>query len=318
MERRQRDAECHRRVGPPRLQRRGDCEAVGRQPPASAAGGGAGGGTVIAASTASALALPLALDPQQIERWLARLTRGRVGVFLDYDGTLTPIVDRPEQATLAAGTRDRLTRLAERCPVTIVTGRDVAVMRGFVQLEQLGYAGCHGMDIDGPTGSGLRYEAAAALLPEVDSAERALRGALDGIDGVLVERKRYSVSTHYRLAAASDVARVDAAVCSVARAHSALRREGGKKVFELRPDIDWDKGRAVEWLIEALEIDPSSVVYIGDDETDEDVFRRLGGRGVSIVVAPADRPTAACYRVRDPGEVIRVLDLLIGALPRAR
>ena len=272
---------------------------------------------MIAAPAHSTFALPLALDPHQAERWLPRLTRGRAGVFLDYDGTLTPIVDHPEQATLAAGTRDRLTRLARRCPVTIVTGRDIAVMREFVRLDQLGYAGCHGMDIDGPRGSGLRYEAAANLLPEVDSAERALRAALDGIGGALVERKRYSVSTHYRLAAPGDVARIDAAVRDVALDHPALRREGGKKVFELRPDIDWDKGRAVEWLIEALEIDPSAVVYIGDDVTDEDAFSHLGGAGVSIVVASSDRPTAARYRVRNPGEVIRVLDLLLEALPAA-
>ena len=269
------------------------------------------------AAPASTHALPSALDPDQVSRWLPRLTRGRAGVFLDYDGTLTPIVNRPEQAALAAGTRERLTRLSTRCPVTIVTGRDIAVMRRFVQLDQLGYAGCHGLDIDGPNGRGLRYEAAATLLPEVDAAEHALRLALDGIDGVLIERKRYSVSTHYRLAAPADVARIDASVLGVTSAHPTLRRERGKKVFELRPDIDWDKGHAVVWLIDALAIDPSAVVYIGDDETDEDAFGRLAGRGISIVVALSDRPTAARYRVRDPGEVVDVLDLLIEALPAA-
>ncbi len=260
-------------------------------------------------------ALHSALDPDQIRCWLPPLARGRAGIFLDYDGTLTPIVDRPEQATLAAGTRERLAQLAARCPVTIVTGRDIAVMRRFVQLDQLGYAGCHGLEIDGPKGSGLRHEAAAALLAAVDAAEGALRVAVGGIDGVLIERKRYSVSTHYRLAAPGDVARIDAAVLEVARAYPALRRESGKKVFELRPDIVWDKGRAVAWLIDALAIDRAAVVYIGDDETDEDVFSHLAGNGVSIVVEQADRPTAARYRVDDPVEVTQVLDLLIDVLP---
>ena len=291
---------------------------MGRQPPAGAAGGGAGGGAVIAAAESSTHALPSAIDPLQVERWLPLLTRGRAGVFLDYDGTLTPIVDRPEQATLAPGTRDRLTRLAERCPVTIVTGRDIDVMRRFVQLDQLGYAGCHGLDIAGPEGSGLRYEAAASFLPQVDSAERALRAALEPVDGVLIERKRFSVSAHYRLAAPGDVPRIDATVREVALDHPTLRREGGKKVFELRPDVDWDKGRAVDWLIRAMGIDPPAVVYIGDDETDEYVFSRLGGSGVSIVVASSDRPTTARYRVRNPGEVTGVLDLLLEALPAAR
>ena len=108
-------------------------------------------------ASGAAQAVPSALDPAQIPCWLAPLTRGRPGVFLDYDGTLTPIVDRPDQATLAAGTRERLARLADRCPVTIVTGRDITVMQQFVQLDQVGYAGCHGLDITGPAGSGLRH-----------------------------------------------------------------------------------------------------------------------------------------------------------------
>ena len=265
----------------------------------------------------AARAVPSALHAEQIPRWLAPLGRGRTGVFLDYDGTLTPIVDRPERATLAEGTRERLARLTDCCPVTIVTGRDIAVMQQFVQLDQVGYAGCHGLDILGPAGSGLRHAAAATLLPEVDAAEADLRAATAGIAGVLIERKRYSVSTHYRLADADEVPRIDAAVEVVARAHRGLRREGGKKVFELRPDVDWDKGRAVAWLLDALALDRSAAVCIGDDETDEDLFAVLAGDGVSIVVARDGRPTAARWRVRDPAEVVRVLDLLIEALPPA-
>ena len=268
-------------------------------------------------ASGAAQAVPSALDPAQIPRWLAPLRRGRTGVFLDYDGTLTPIVNRPEQATLADGTRERLARLADRCPVTIVTGRDITVMQQLVQLDQVGYAGCHGLDITGPAGSGLRHAAAATLLPEVDAAEADLRAAVAGIAGVLIERKRYSASTHYRLANADDLPRIDAAVQEVARAHPDLRREGGKKVFELRPDIAWDKGRAVAWLIDALSLDRSAAACIGDDETDEDLFEMLAGNGVSIVVAHDDRPTAARWRVRDPAEVVRVLDLLIEALSAA-
>ncbi len=261
--------------------------------------------------------IPSALHPDQVPRWLAPLSRGRTGVFLDYDGTLTPIVDRPEQATLADATRGRLALLADRCPVTIVTGRDISVMQQFVGLDQVGYAGCHGLDILGPAGSGLRHAAAVTLLPEVDAAETDLRAATAGIAGVLIERKRYSVSTHYRLADAAQLPRIDAVVREVARAHVGLRREGGKRVFELRPDIDWDKGRAVAWLLDALALDRSAAVCIGDDETDEDLFAMLAGDGVSMVVTRDDRPTAARWRVRDPVEVARVLDLLVETLPPA-
>ena len=258
--------------------------------------------------------LPWALHPDVRTEWLAAVTRGAAGVFLDYDGTLTPIADRPEQATLSASTRARLARLASGCPVTIVTGRDVAVVRDFVRLDEIGYAGCHGLDIEGPAGSGLRYEAAGTVLPALDGAEADLRGGLSGIAGALVERKRYSVSTHYRLVGRGDAPFVEDVVATVARRYPELRRERGKKVFELRPDVAWDKGSAVAWLLSALSLDPGAAICVGDDETDEHAFELLGGAGVSIVVEHGDRATSARYRVRDPREVTEVLDLLIEAL----
>ena len=259
--------------------------------------------------------LPSALDPDQLGVWLPTSTQGMPSVFFDYDGTLTPIVERPEQAILPSLTRARLRRLSDRCPVTIVTGRDVKVVREFVQLEQLGYAGCHGLDIEGPVGSGLRYEAAVGLLPVLEEAESDLRYRLAGITGAIVERKRYGISTHYRLVDPEESVRVDMAVREVSRAHPELRREGGKKVFELRPDVAWDKGAAVVWMLKKLSRPTASATYIGDDETDEHAFNVLAASGVPIVVAHDDRQTAARYRVRDPTEVIRVIDLLIDALP---
>lgn len=260
--------------------------------------------------------LPWALDPHARARWLSAVAGGSAGVFLDYDGTLTPIADRPEQATLAAATRAQLARLASCCPVTIVTGRDVAVVRDFVRLDELGYAGCHGLDVQGAAGSGLRYEAAEGVLPTLDAAEAGLRNGLAGIAGVLVERKRYSVSTHYRLVRPADAPGVEEVVASVARRHPALRRERGKKVFELRPDVAWDKGSAVGWLLAALSLDREAATYVGDDETDEHAFELLDGAGAAIVVEHRDRPTSARYRVRDPHEVTQVLELLIEALAR--
>ncbi len=263
-------------------------------------------------------ALPWALDPHVRAGWLSTVARGAAGVFLDYDGTLTPIADRPEQATLSPSTRARLSRLASCCPVTIVTGRDVAVVRGFVRLDEIGYAGCHGLDIEGAVGTGLRYAAAETVLPSLDGAEADLRRGLSGVAGVLVERKRYSVSTHYRLVDARRAPAVEEVVADVARCYPELRRERGKKVFELRPDVSWDKGSAVAWLLGALSLDPGAAICIGDDETDEHAFELLNGCGIPIVVEQGDRPTSARYRVRDPREVTEVLDLLIETLEARR
>ena len=264
----------------------------------------------------STLALPSALDPAHAGRWL-RLAEDNGVVFLDYDGTLTPIVARPELATLSAGMRATLVRLAARLPVAVVSGRDVSVVAGLVGIDGLAYVGSHGLDITGFGDGTTRHEAARKFVPRLDAAERELRRATAGIPGVLVERKRFSVATHVRLAAPADRTAVESIVAGVARAHPSLRRERGKMVFELRPDIDWDKGRAVCWLLDALDRDPSAGLFIGDDLTDESVFRALSGRGLGIVVSEAGRPTAADLRLAGPTEVQILLDRLADAAAAA-
>ena len=260
----------------------------------------------------STLALPSALDSGQAGRW-PRVRSGGGMVCLDYDGTLTPIVGRPEQATLSAAMRSTLRRLVALVPVAIVSGRDVAVVAELVKLDGLAYVGSHGLDIAGSPASRLRKEVALDFLPELDRVERCLQRETASIAGVIVERKRFSVSTHVRLVAPDERARVDAIVERVQRAHPSLRREAGKLLFELRPDVDWDKGRAVCWLLEALGRDLSSALFIGDDLTDESVFRILAGRGAGVVVAEADRPTAAELRLRTPGEVRTLLERICSA-----
>ena len=264
----------------------------------------------------STFALPSALDPAHAARWL-RLADGEGVVFLDYDGTLTPIVARPELATLSAGMRETIGRLAARLPVAVVSGRDVAVVAGLVGIDGPAYVGSHGLDITGFGGGEPRREVARDFVPHLDAAEGELRRATARIAGVLVERKRFSVATHVRLAAPAARVRVESLVEQVARAHPPLRRERGKMVFELRPDIDWDKGRAVCWLLDAMGRDRSSALFIGDDLTDETAFRALAGRGLGIVVSETDRETAADLRVANPSEVRTLLGRLADAAETA-
>lgn len=258
------------------------------------------------------LSLPSALDPGHAGRWL-RLAREGGVVFLDYDGTLTPIVARPELATLSAGMRATLARLAARLPVGVVSGRDVAVVADLVGIDSLAYAGSHGLDITGFGDRASGLAAAREFEPLLDDAEHELRRATAGTPGVLVERKRFSVATHVRLATPAARGAVESIVERVARAYPSLRRERGKMVFELRPDIDWDKGRAVCWLLDTLGRDRSAALFIGDDLTDETAFRAIGGHGLGIVVSAVDRPTAADLRLADPGEVQTLLGRLADA-----
>jgi len=242
---------------------------------------------------------------------------GRLAVFLDYDGTLTPIVSHPEDAWLTDSMRQTLRELAGCVPVAILSGRDLDDVRGRVHVDGIVYAGSHGFDIAGA--GGLRRQLGAAYLSVLDTAETELREALDDILGAQLERKHFSVAAHYRNVNENDAFRVALAVDAVAARHHELRRIDGKKVYELLPDIDWDKGKAVLWLLETLGLKRENVrpIYIGDDSTDEDAFRALKERGVGILVSDESQPTSATYSLKNPSEVERFLPVL-AATPRPR
>ena len=244
----------------------------------------------------------------EIER---RLDGRRPAVFLDYDGTLAPIAPRPELAKLPEPTRAVLRRLAGRGPVAVLSGRGREDVAALVGLGELTYAGSHGFDIAGPT---LRREVGEGIPERMAEASERLRRKLDGIPGVLVEPKRFSVAVHFRLAAPADLPRIESAVDAVHAERQDLRKVHGKKVFELRPNLDWDKGSALLWLLEMLHAEAADgrviPLYIGDDLTDEDAFRAIADRGIGVLVAATPRETAAAYSLRDPEEVRAFLEHL--------
>src|SRR5215510_4949793 len=238
----------------------------------------------------------------------------RLAVFLDYDGTLTPIVSHPEAAWLSDSMRQTLRSLAVRVPVAILSGRDLDDVRGRVHVDGIVYAGSLGFDIAGA--GGLHRELGAPYLPVLDAAEAQLREALDEIPGAQLERKHFSVAAHYRNVNENDVSRVVLAVEAVAATHRELRRIDGKKVYELLPDIDWNKGKAVLWLLETLELERGKAfpIFIGDDRSDEDAFSALEKRGVAILVSEHPQATAANYCLNNPEEVERFLQKIIDRL----
>jgi trehalose 6-phosphate phosphatase len=259
--------------------------------------------------------------PSALDRWeeiARRLQSRRVAAFLDYDGTLTPIVDRPDQALLSEGMRRSVAALAERCPVAIISGRDRADVQRLVQIDTLVYAGSHGFDIVGPHGMQTRYEHGTDLVPIVERAEEELRQRLAGVKGVLVEHKKFSVAIHVRSVDPAEERAVEAIVDDVLAGHPELRKGYGKKVFELQPRLDWHKGHAVRWVLRALGLDGPDVLplYIGDDLTDENAFEAVAERGLGIVVAAASRSTSASYVLKNPDEVHLFLRRLLAWLGR--
>lgn len=263
---------------------------------------------------ASAMPVPLALD--RLAEIKARIRNRPVAIFLDYDGTLSPIVDRPEDAVISDEMRAAIRELAGRCAVVVISGRALEDVTRRVGLETVIYAGSHGFDIAGPSGRGIQHKEGADYVPAIARAARDLRRRLGSIEGVIVEDKTYAVAVHYRMVKAGRLGRVKQAVDSVLARYPSLRRTRGKKVFELRPGMDWDKGKAVLWLLHALDLESRRVVpfYLGDDVTDRDAFRALRGKGISILVAEEEQATTADYRLADPSEVQTFLQKLAAIL----
>ena len=264
--------------------------------------------------------LPHALDGDAPSDRLARDTEGRTpAVFLDYDGTLTPIVDRPEDAVISEGMREAVRGLAARCPVCVVSGRDRPVVQRLMGVDDLIVAGSHGFDIWSPAGGEIRREEGEDFRGLLEAVEARLRDELGPVEGALVEPKKSSVAAHYRLVSEEERPRVGRVVEEILADHPGeLKVTPGKMVYEVQPNIDWDKGKAVLYLLGALDLDRDDVVpmYLGDDITDEHAFEALSGRGIGIFVGRADDPetagrtTSADYALHTFEEVERFLGTL--------
>lgn len=232
--------------------------------------------------------------------------------FLDYDGTLTPIVDQPQDALIADEMRAAVERLSKKFSVAIVSGRIRREVEELVGIKGLIYAGSHGFDISGP-GISLIEPRAQEALTLIGQVTRQLPAELRSLEGVLIEEKKFSVAVHYRLADEKSLPFIRECVEKIIRSNNSLRLMSGKKVFELLPAIDWDKGRAVRWIVQALGISwkENSVIYIGDDTTDEDAFRVVRNRGAGILVCEEPRPSAADFRLSSPAEVKILFEKLL-------
>lgn len=230
----------------------------------------------------------------------------RPAFFFDFDGTLSEIVNEPAAAALVDGAADALEALASLYPVAVLSGRDLADIRERVGIPGLWYAGSHGFEMVSPDGVHHSNESAAQSIPILTNAAAELTEELSAISGVSVEHKRYAVAVHYRNAAPEAAGTVTAAVHDVGR-RNGLKVTSGRKVVELRPQVDWDKGKTLEWIIaQAAGQEPVLPIFIGDDLTDEDAFDSVLHDGVGIVVRhteDGDRATAARYCLDDPHRV---------------
>ena len=238
----------------------------------------------------------------------------------DYDGTLTPIVGRPDEALLSSGVREKLRALAEKpaFSVGIITGRLLSEVKALVEIEGIYYAGNHGLEIEGPGLSFIKPEAKAARV-EIEDIVRQLSTRLAGIEGVIVEDKGLSLSVHYRLVKKDEEKMVTDAfrqITSPRLRDGKIRVSSGKKVLEVRPPIDWHKGKAVETIKKELEkvigTEIGLVIYLGDDTTDEDAFKVIHRpQGWSIYVGQENPSSNAEYFLESTLEVETLLSRML-------
>ncbi|KAF8380078.1 hypothetical protein HHK36_027548 [Tetracentron sinense] len=237
----------------------------------------------------------------KFDRMMTAAKGRKIVVFLDYDGTLSPIVDDPDRAFMSDAMRSAVSEVARYFPTAIISGRCRDKVYEFVQLTDVYYAGSHGMDIMAPLrhlknndgkyqtravdkkgNEVVLFQPAQDFLPAIQEILKVLEEKTKRIQGVVIENNRFCISVHFRR------------VC--------------KEVMEIRPSIKWDKGYALEYLLDTLGFGSSGDVlplYIGDDRTDEDAFKVIEsrGEGYSIIVSSIPKDTRASYSLRDPSEV---------------
>ncbi len=271
----------------------------------------------MASHAESATLRPVEQVPHALERFdelTSALEGRRPAVFLDYDGTLTPIVQRPEMAVLSDRGRGVVNAMSKKMPVAVVSGRDRPDVEKLVGLDDLIYVGSHGFDIVVPSGEHIENPIGGDFAPLLDEVERRLEAGFAPIDGAQVERKKFSIAAHYRNIADADYDRFRQVLDAVEADYDDIKEKTGKKVFELQPKLDWDKGKAVLWLLKALDMEKPDLVpmFFGDDVTDEDAFAALQGHGLSVIVSDREddgsgRRTAATFRVHDTDELLTLL-----------
>jgi trehalose-phosphatase len=233
-------------------------------------------------------------------------------IMLDVDGTLAPIALLPSLATVPDATRRIVAQLVDEpgIAVVLVSGRAAHDARRVVAVDGVWTIGNHGAEIMSPSGDTIVDPAIVSYAPAVARAASALGPLLQPLPNVVLEDKSWSLAVHYRAADERIVPTVRDLVSRVAL-ENGLRVTDGKKVFEVRPPVRVHKGSAVIQLASQLDAlgEQASLLFAGDDATDEDAFRLLRSDypGAVTIHVGESLDSAAEFRLDGPNEIYELL-----------
>ncbi|WPP51103.1 trehalose-phosphatase [Catalinimonas niigatensis] len=255
--------------------------------------------------------LPSALD--HVNEMLRKKGDRSFLFFFDFDGTLAPIVAQPDQAALSDETHTLLKKLAEVYKVAVVSGRDRKDVEAKVNLHNLYYAGSHGFDITGPNDMHHQHPEADNILPELEKIANEFEKAFQEEKQVKVEKKKFAIAIHHRGADKGVIEQLEKRVKARLANDQLLKWDKGKSIIEIKPNVDWNKGKAVLWIMEQLGLNEDNClpVYLGDDTTDEDAFRELSDKGVSVMVEDHDQKTHAQYAIKEQKQVAEFIKQIL-------
>lgn len=239
-------------------------------------------------------------------------------LLLDYDGTLTPIVEMPEKAVIFKEAKELLQGLSKshHCELAIISGRSLKDIKNIVGIKGIIYAGNHGLEIEGP---GIKFESRVPgrLKLIIKRINDELVNKLSKIKGVFIEDKGLTLSVHYRLVDKKDISLVSDIFTEVTKPYIAQNKieiSLGKKVYEIKPHVGWDKGKVVSWLMRRQRFEQGRnrvfPIYIGDDITDEDAFKVIKDTGLTIFVGSPKKSNAQYY-LKNTREAIKFLRAIL-------
>ncbi len=252
-----------------------------------------------------------------LEPLVGRLARAeRLWLFLDYDGTLADLAPTPEHVHPDPELVELLTRLDARARIrlAVISGRRLSHVERLVPVPGVLLAGTYGVEMRMPTGEQVNRVAYEDVRPVLASIKPRWSQLIDGREGFFLEDKGWSLALHARFAddnEAEDVLADARRVATRTAASDSFRVLGGHKFLEVGPTLA-HKGKTVAYLLDAHPWPGAQLLYLGDDDKDEEAFGVIQARaGVAIRVAPEPRETKADYCLESPRAVRRWLETLL-------